>query len=347
MDKDLKSKTLAELKAIVASLGSKEYIAKYIFSFLHQHNINDINLMTTLSKDLRQKLTDDGFFISQLKIIEKLSDPDGTEKYLFQTTDNQKIESVLLDERDRKTICLSTQIGCRLGCKFCATGYLKFQRNLTAGEIADQVIKISEDSGCKINNIVFMGMGEPFANYENTLTAVRILADPAGKNIGIRKQTISTVGLTEGIRKLADEEIYPRLAVSLHAADDELRKQIVPAANKYPLSQILDAAKFYQKKTGRRITIEYCMIDNLNDSSDCARKLIQILKGLKVGVNLIEYNPHPGCDFKPSPQHRIKAFKDTLMQAGIETIIRFRRGRSIKAACGQLGADRIPNKSNS
>jgi 23S rRNA (adenine2503-C2)-methyltransferase len=341
MDKDLKNKTLAELKTIVAGLGGKEYVAKYIFSFLHQHNINDISQMTTLSKELRQKLIDDGFFISQLKILEKFSDPDGTVKYLFETCDGQNIESVLLDESGRKTVCLSTQIGCRLGCRFCATGYLKFARNLTAGEIAEQVIKISADSGCKINNIVFMGMGEPLDNYENTIKTVRILADPAGKNIGIRRQTISTVGLPDGIKKLADEEIYPRLAVSLHAPDDDLRKQLVPAANKYPLPELLKAMKLYQKKTDRRITIEYCMMDGVNDHPDFALGLMQLLRGLHVSVNLIEYNPHPGCDFKPSPQDRIKTFKDILMQAGIETIIRFRRGRSIKAACGQLGADRI------
>jgi 23S rRNA (adenine2503-C2)-methyltransferase len=344
---DIKSKTLAELKTIVASLGAKEYLAKYIFGFLHQHNINDIGLMTTLSKDLRQKLIDGGFFISQLKIVEKLCDPDGTVKYLFQTEDGQNIESVLLDENGRKTICLSTQIGCRLGCRFCATGYLKFARNLTAGEIAEQVIKISADSGCKINNIVFMGMGEPLDNYENTIKTVRILADPAGKNIGIRRQTISTVGLPDGIKKLADEEIYPRLAVSLHAPDDELRKQIVPVANKYPMARLLNAMKLYQKKTKRRITIEYCMLAGVNDSPDLALKLVQVLKGLHASVNLIEYNPHPGCNFEPSPRDRIKAFKDILMQAGFEAIIRFRRGTSINAACGQLGADRIPNKSNS
>jgi 23S rRNA (adenine2503-C2)-methyltransferase len=341
MDKDLKSKTPAELGAIIAEYGGKSYFAKYIFTFLHQHNINDINLFTTLPKELRTKLSDNGYFISQLKIVEKLTDPDGTVKYLFETADGQKIESVLLDETDRKTICLSTQVGCRLGCKFCATGYLKFQRNLTAGEIIDEVIKISADSNCKINNLVYMGMGEPLDNYENTLKAVRILADQSGKKIGIRRQTISTVGLPAGIKKLANEDIYPRLAVSLHAADNNLRKQIVPAANKYPLPQLISAMKYYQQKTDRRITIEYCMIDGVNDSPDLARKLIQFLKGLHASVNLIEYNPHPGCDFKSSPQSRMKTFKDILMQGGIETIIRFRRGRSIKAACGQLGADRI------
>ena len=258
---DLKNKTLAELKTIIAGYGGKEYVSKYIFSFLHQHNVNDINLMTTLSKDMRQKLIDDGFFISQLKILDKLCDPDGTVKYLFETADSNKIESVLLDESGRKTICLSTQVGCRLGCKFCATGYLKFNRNLTAGEIIDQAGTISADSGCMINNIVYMGMGEPLDNYENTIKSVRILSDQSGRKIGIRRQTISTVGLTEGIRKLADEDIYPRLAVSLHAPIDDLRKQIVPAANKYPLPELLNAMKYYQEKTERRITIEYCMLD--------------------------------------------------------------------------------------
>jgi 23S rRNA (adenine2503-C2)-methyltransferase len=346
MDKDLKNRTLVELQSIIAGYGGKSYLSKYIFSFIHQHNINDINLLTTLPKEFRTKLTEDGFLISHLKTIEKLSDPDGTTKYLLETADGQKIESVLLDEHGRKTICVSTQVGCRLGCKFCATGYIKFQRNLTAGEIVDQVITISADSECKINNIVYMGMGEPFENYDNTLKAVRILADPAGKNIGIRRQTISTVGLPDGIKKLADEDIYPRLAVSIHAADDDLRKQIVPAANKYPMPQLLAAMRLYNQKTARRITIEYCMIAGINDNLDCAQDLIQLLRGLHASVNLIEYNPHPGADFKPAQREMIKTFKDILMQAGIETIIRFRRGTGIKAACGQLGADRISKKTD-
>jgi 23S rRNA (adenine2503-C2)-methyltransferase len=341
MPMDLKNKTITELNSIIAQLGGKSYLAKYIFTFIHQHNVNDINLMTTLPKELRAKLIEVGFYISKLKILEKLSDPDGTVKYLLETSDGHKIESVLLDENDRKTICLSTQIGCRLGCKFCATGYLKFERNLTAGEILDQAGAICTDSNCKINNLVYMGMGEPLENYENTLLAVRIFADQSGKQIGIRRQTISTVGLPDGIRKLADEDIYPRLAVSLHAPSDDLRKQIVPVANKYPMRELLAAMKYYNEKTERRITIEYCMIDGVNDSPDLADKLIQILRPLHASVNLIEYNPHPGADFKPADRDRIKMFKDILMQAGYETIIRFRRGTKIKAACGQLGADRI------
>lgn len=342
MDKDLKSNTLTQLQQIIETLGGKKYLAKYIFSFLHIHNISDIDLITPLPKELRTKLKDAGFFISQLKIDEKLTDPDGTIKYLFQTADGNKIESVLLEETNRKTICLSTQIGCRLGCKFCATGFLKFERNLTAGEIVDQANTISADSDCKINNLVYMGMGEPLDNLDNTLKAVRILSDQSGKKIGIRRQTISTVGLPDGIRKLADEDIFPRLAVSLHAADDNLRKQIVPAAGKYPLSELIKSMKYYQQKTDRRITIEYCMINNVNDSLDNARKLIRLLTGLHVSFNLIEYNPHlAASDFQPSPKQRIKSFKDFLMQSGFEAIIRYRRGTKIKAACGQLGADRI------
>jgi len=346
MEKDLKCKTPAELKDIIARYGGKEYLSKYVFTYLHQHNVNDINLMTTLPKDMRQRLIDDGFFIEQLKIAEKLSDPDGTVKYLFETSDGQKIESVQLDENGRKTICISTQVGCRLGCKFCATGALGFVRNLTAGEIIDQVSAICSDSGCKVNNVVFMGMGEPLENYDNTLRAVRIFAAETGKQIGVRRQTISTVGLPDEIRKLADEDIHPRLAVSLHSADDGVRKGIVPVANKYSLKELLSAMKYYNQKTGRRITIEYCMIDGVNDSLDLARKLIHYIKPLKASVNLIEYNPHPGSDFQPAGRDKIKAFKDLVMQAGFEAIIRFRRGQSINAACGQLGADRISQKTN-
>ncbi|OHB60724.1 MAG: 23S rRNA (adenine(2503)-C(2))-methyltransferase [Planctomycetes bacterium GWF2_42_9] len=344
MDKDLKTKTPEELTEIVVEYGGKQYVAKYVFTYLHQHNINDINLMTTLSKDMRKKFIDDGYYITQLKIEDKLSDPDGTVKYLFETPDGNKIESVLLDENGRKTICVSTQVGCRLGCKFCATGALGFVRNLTAGEIIDEVSAICVDSGCKVNNVVYMGMGEPLENYDNTLRAVRIFASDIGKQIGFRRQTISTVGIPEGIKKLADEDIFPRLAVSLHAADENVRKEIVPAANKYSLKELSTAMKYYNEKTGRRITIEYCMIDGINDSFELARKLIQFARPLKAGINLIEYNPHPGSDFQPANRDQIKTFKDMLMQAGFETIIRFRRGQSIKAACGQLGADRLTKK---
>lgn len=340
MNKDLKSQTLDELKKMVTDFSQKTYLAKYIFSFIHQKVIGDIDSITALSKVFRSELADAGYYISQLKTIEKLTDPDGTAKYLFELSDGGRIETVLLDDEGRKTVCISSQVGCRLGCVFCATGYLKFERNLTAGEIVDQVIVAGKDEG-KINNVVFMGMGEPFDNYDEVIKAVRILSDQAGLNIGIRRQTISTCGIIEGIAALAKEKIYPRLAVSLHAVNDTLRKRIMPIANEYPLKSLIKELRNYQKKTSRRVTIEYCMIKNLNDSVSIAKQLIELLRALRAHVNLIEYNPHPGCDFQASEPATTKAFKDILMAAGIETIIRFRRGRSINAACGQLGAERI------
>ena len=339
----MKSQTLNELKRIVANFSRKSYLAKYIFSFIHQKAINGIDDITALPKAFRAELAEAGWYISQLKTIEKLTDPDGTAKYLFELCDSGKIEAVLLNDKGRKTACISSQVGCRLGCVFCATGYLKFERNLTAGEIVDQVIVIAKDYG-KINNVVFMGMGEPLENYDEVIKAVKILGDQTGLSIGIRKQTISTCGITPGIAKLADEKIYPRLAVSLHTADAALRKKIMPIANKYPLAELIKQLRKYKEKTGRRVTLEYCMIKGLNDSPAAAAELIKLLTGLQVHINLIEYNPHPGCDFKASEQETIKKFRDILMKSGIETIIRFRRGRSIKAACGQLGAERIKRR---
>ena len=340
MNKDLKNKTLDELRIIVTDFGKKPYLAKYIFSFIHQKAVNNIDDISTLPKDFRAGLAEAGYYISQLKTVEKLTDPDGTVKYLFELSDGGKIEAVLLEDKGRKTVCISCQVGCRLGCVFCATGYIKFERNLTAGEIVDQVLVASKDYG-KINNVVFMGMGELLDNYDEVIKAVRILADQAGMNIGIRKQTISTCGITPGIAKLADEEIFPRLAVSLHAVNDTLRKRIMPIANKYPLADLIKQLRKYKEKTGRRVTLEYCMIKGLNDNKAAAGKLIELLAGLPVHVNLIKYNPHPGCDFRSSEPATLREFRDVLMKAGIETIIRFRRGRSIKAACGQLGAERI------
>ncbi|MCD4830736.1 MAG: 23S rRNA (adenine(2503)-C(2))-methyltransferase RlmN [Anaerohalosphaeraceae bacterium] len=336
----MKNKTISQLQEIIIAFGGKAYQGPVAFNFIHQKFARSLDEFTTLKKDLRASLVSGGYFLSNLKVAEKLCDPDGTEKYLFTLSDGNNIETVLLRESDRNTICISCQVGCKLGCKFCATGFLKFQRDLTAGEIVDQVIKIAADAG-KINNIVFMGMGEPMYNYDNCLKAVWILTDPKGLNIGIRKQTISTCGLPDGIRALAEEDIYPRLAVSLHAASDTLRKKLMPIASKHPMAELVSAMRYYQQKTSRRITIEYCMIKCLNDSLSDAQALAALLRPLRANVNLIEYNPHPGCDFQGSSSRAIKAFKDTLMQSGVETIVRYRRGRNIKAACGQLGADRI------
>lgn len=354
MNKDLKDKTLEELEQIVVEMGQKKYLAKYIFHFIYIEGAREISQITPLSKDFRGRLAERGYYISELSIQKKLADKDGTIKYVFSLADGSRIETVLLRDDGRRTLCVSTQVGCALGCVFCATAKLGFHRNLNAGEIVDQVNIVVRDASCvaranyairnthdagRINNIVYMGMGEPLLNYNAVLKSVRILNHPSGKNIGIRHITISTCGIVPGIKKLANEDIAPRLAVSLNAPTDTLRTQLMPINVKYPIADLLKAVRFYQNKTGQRVTFEYVLIKGLNDSAEHARMLIKLLSELVRNVNLIEHNPHPGCGFVGSDGRGIKQFASILERAGIETTVRYRMGRGIKAACGQLGAD--------
>ncbi len=405
MNKDLKDKTLSELEQIVVNLGQtcgelvepKKYLAEYIFHFIHAKDATDISKITPLSKDFRGRLAEQGYYISQLSILKKLTDKDGTTKYAFALGDGSSIEMVFLMDspreidlhgrnkptmrvgnisrgKDRKTLCVSTQAGCAMGCTFCATARIKLRRNLTAAEIVDQVNIVETLNGCdarlverltlnasplrrsgyegrtdtsrandrrntRITNVVYMGMGEPLLNYNNVVKSVRILNHPTGKNIGIRHLTISTCGIVPGIKKLANEDIQPRLSVSLNAPNDALRTQLMPINVKYPIAELLRAVRFYQERTGQRVTFEYVLIKGLNDSTEHARRLAKLLSGFMRNVNLIEHNPHPGCGYVGSGSKRIKQFASILEQAGIETTIRFRMGRGIKAACGQLGAD--------
>ena len=343
MDKDLKNNTLSEIGNIVEKHGRKKYLAKYIFSFIHCKGAAGISDITPLDKGFRSELTGQGYYISNLKAVRILEDPEGTKKYLFEMGDGNRIETVLLLDGDRKTLCVSTQAGCSINCTFCATAKLKFQRNLTSAEIVDQVIVAEADNG-KINNVVYMGMGEPLLNYQAVLKSVRILNDPQGKNIGIRHFTISTCGEVKGIRKLAEEDVRPRLAISLNAPTDALRSKIMPINKKYPIAALLEAVKYYQMETAERVTFEYVLIKDTNDSTLHAQMLTKLLRYVKCNVNLIEYNPHPHCLFEASDRTTIKRFTQVLEEAEIETTIRFKRGRKIKAACGQLGADMMENK---
>ena len=367
MDKDLKSNTLEELEYLVAGFEQKNYIAGYIFSFIHVRGVKDIDSITPLSKPFRSRLAEQGYYISQLETADKLTDPDGTIKYVFGLPastrfgeagpDGNRIESVLLFDPvkskrfpglspgnskgisqgdDRCTLCVSTQEGCSMGCVFCATGRLGLIRNLTAGEITDQVNIIGAEN--KISNIVFMGMGEPLANYEAVLKAVRILNHPKGKNIGIRHLTISTCGIPKGIERLADEDIKPRLAISLNAPTDAIRQKLMPITKKYPLERLFSAVAFYQRRTHNRVTFEYVLIKDVNDTVLHAQMLIKRLRGVLCNVNLIEYNPHSGCEMQPSENEAIERFANVLTEAGFETTVRRKMGRTIKAACGQLGA---------
>lgn len=342
---DLKDKTLGELEKIAVELGQRQYQAKYIFQFIHAKNISDISQITTLSKVFRQELVEKGYFISKITTLEKQIDKDKTAKYLFQLNDGERIETVLLHDGRRKTLCVSTQAGCNMSCAFCATGKIKCKRNLIAGEIADQVNAVEADAG-EINNIVYMGMGEPLLNYANVIRSVEILNHPEGKNIGIRHITISTCGIIPMIEKLANEERQPRLAISLNAPEHALRTKIMPINIKYPLDELMKAVIHYQEKTGQRVTFEYVMIKDLNDSPKYANMLIRLLRNISCNVNLIEYNPHPDCVFKGSGSAAIKEFASILDQAGIETTTRFRMGREIKAACGQLGSGWLKKHGN-
>jgi len=340
MSRDLKDKTPGELGQIVESLGGKKYLAGYIFNFIHTKDAGDISEITPLSKAFREQLAGRGYFISMLSILNKLTDKDGTAKYAFALGDGGRIETVLLLDDKRRTLCVSTQVGCAMGCAFCATGKLKFQRNLTAGEIVDQVNFVQKDAG-RISNVVYMGMGEPLANYAAVVKSLEILNHPKGKNIGVRHITVSTCGLAPAIRRLASENVQPRLAISLNAATDDLRKKLMPVNARYPIAELLEAVRFYQDKTRQRVTFEYVLIKDLNDSAGHAKMLVKLLSGLSCNVNLIEHNPFPTCKYIGSGSARIREFAAVLDDAGIETTVRFRMGRNIKAACGQLGADWI------
>jgi 23S rRNA (adenine2503-C2)-methyltransferase len=373
VEKDLKSKTIAQLERLLVGLGQAKYLAGYIFGAIQTRGVADISAITTLSKPLRAKLVEEGYYISKLEVADKLTDPDGTVKFVFSLPDGGRIESVLLFDEDRRTLCVSTQVGCAMGCVFCATGKLGFARNLTAGEIVDQLNAVESGIEQRVSNIVFMGMGEPLANYEAVLDAVRILNHPAGRHIGIRHLTISTCGLAEGIERLADENIQPRLAISLNAPTDAIRAKLMPITKRYSLNRLFAAVVLYQHKTRNRVTFEYCLIKGVNDTVLHAQMLVKRLRQVMCNVNLIEYNPvRPLADragehlnsgtgenatrrgprfeqlrstaqllnLQPSSKEAIERFAGVLKDAGIETTIRLKMGQTIKAACGQLGARR-------
>ena len=315
MSKDLKEKTFSELEKIVTELGQKKFLAGYIFNFIHEKNASEISQISPLSKSFREQLVNQGYIISKLTLAKKLTSQDKTAKYLFTLEDGKQIETVLLHDGKRKTLCISTQVGCDMNCLFCATGRIKFKRNLSAGEIVDQVNSVEADAG-KISNIVYMGMGEALLNYDSVTKSVRILNHAKGKNIGIRHLTVSTCGIVPGIKKLAKEELHPRLAVSLNAPEDELRTKLMPVNAKYPLDDLFKAIRLYQDSTRRRITFEYILLDEVNDSPGQARQLAHLVAGLNCHINLIAANKTLG-DLRPSNQDKILAFAEELKRLRI------------------------------
>ncbi len=342
---------LEELTAHLAEIGEPKFRAKQIYQWVYVHGATDFAQMTNLSKDLRTRLAEK-FSLTRPKIVTEQISKDKTHKWLLEFADGQRIETVYIPEADRGSVCISTQVGCAVGCTFCHTGSQKITRNLTAGEIVSQFMVARDvyqewpstsQENRLISNIVVMGMGEPLHNVDNVIAALKLLTDGDGIAISKRKVTLSTSGIVPNMLRIA-KETGVKLAVSLHAPNNEKRSQIMPINKRYPIEEILQACQEYQKiVTSRFITFEYLMLDGINDSLDDARQLIDLMKKFKIGAkfNLIPFNPWPGCPYKPSSNNRVHAFAKELEKAGFAAPIRIARGQDILAACGQLKSKKL------
>jgi len=337
---DLKDLTVDELENLAEDLVDKRFPGRQLFTWIHRQNVTDFSGMTNLSKEFRSLLSD-RHIVGRAEIEQvQTSELDGTRKLLLRLADGQRIETVWIPSTSRSTICVSSQVGCALGCRFCFTGKMKFRRDLTAGEIVEQIYSIrsilAPDEDFK--NIVYMGMGEPFLNYDNVLKSVEMLMSDYGLGIAQKRITVSTVGVIPGIYRLADSGLKIMLAVSLHAATDELRNSIVPANKKYPLKDLFPALKHYTERTGERLTFEYCLIGGINDSIECAKDLVKFIHDIPCKINLISYNPAPGMpkEFKRPTADSVENFKEYLYPRCPAVTIRKSRGADILAACGQL-----------
>lgn len=336
--KNLKSYTYNELEALVRNeLGEPSFRAKQIFEWLYR-GADSFDEMSNLSKSLRERL-DAAYTAGNLKIEQKfVSRIDETRRYLLKLEDGNYIESVLMKYHHGYTICVSSQVGCAMGCRFCASTRNGKARNLSAGEIIGQVMTVQKDLGERISNIVMMGIGEPLDNYDEVLKFLEIVNHPSGLNIGHRHITLSTCGLVPKIKDLADRQLQITLSVSLHAADDETRSEIMPVNRRYSISQLMEACRYYIKKTNRRISFEYTLISGVNDNSAEAEKLLKLLHGMLCHVNLIPVNPVKETGFKQGSRAKIEEFQRILESGGISATIRREMGADISAACGQLRA---------
>ncbi len=335
MKKNIKDYNLDDLKNLMLEIGEKPYRAEQIFQWIFKENVTSFDDMTNLSKELRDKLKEN-FDLHVFNIITKQESKDGTKKYLFDVLDGNAIESVLMEYKHGKTICVSTQIGCKMGCKFCASTGVPFIRNLTAGEIVEQLLAIERDENIKISNLVFMGIGEPLDNYDNVMQAIKLLNNQKGINMGARHISLSTSGLVPKIYKLADENLQCTLSISLHAASDEKRSSMMPVNDVYNIEKLMEACKYYIEKTNRRISFEYALAKENNDNLDDAKELVKLLKGILCHVNLIPINKIENGKFAKSTNENIIKFRDYLNSKGIVATIRRELGSDIDAACGQL-----------
>ena len=333
--KDIENLTFAELKAELESWGEPAYRARQVLEWVYQKGAESFAAMTDLPKGLRQRLEDE-FWLGVLELTEQLRSKDGTEKFLFRLCDGQRIETVLIPSGSRRTLCLSTQVGCKFACAFCASGAGGFKRNLVPSEMLGQVRFLRHRLDVRLTNFVFMGMGEPLDNLDNLVRTVRIMNAPEGMGIAARRITISTVGIVPAIEKLENLGLQVSLSLSLHATTDELRSRLLPVNRKYPLAELIKAGAHYARATGRMITIEYILISGLNDTDADARRLASLARKLRAKINLVPYSPGCGAGFAPSPGPRQEAFLQTLESLGVGATVRRSKGGDIRAACGQL-----------
>ncbi len=340
-EKDIKGLMLSELKKFLVKEGFPSFRAKQIFYWMYQQNVISFQEMTNLPKNILNWV-DSVFTLEQMKCIKIQKSRDGSEKFLFQLNDGQLIESVLIRNSKRNTICLSSQVGCLWNCLFCASGKDGFKRNLLTGETVEQVLSVQRLSKETIHNIVFMGMGEPFDNYDQVMKSIRIINSQEGINIGARKITISTCGIVPGILKLIEQPLQVELSISLHAADEKTRSVLMSVNNKYPLKELMDACRNYVRKKNRQVTFEYLMLRGINDSVELANKLCRLIKDFDAKVNLIVYNTiHNHISLLPSDEQTISIFQKKLKENRIPATIRHSRGQDINAACGQLRSEHI------
>ena len=333
---DIKSMNLTELTAYVTESGEKPFRAKQLYQWMHQKLSPSIDEMSNLSNAFKEKLKNDCTYTALHQIDVQISKQDGTRKYLFQLEDGNVIESVLMRYKFGNSVCISSQVGCRMGCRFCASTLDGLERNLTPSEILDQIYAIERDTEEKVSNLVVMGTGEPMDNYDNVVRFIHLLTDEHGKNLSQRNITVSTCGIVPKIKSLAEEGLQITLALSLHAPNQTKRLELMPIANKYDIHEAVDACRYYFEKTGRRVTFEYSLVAGVNDSEEDAAQLSALIDGINCHINLIPVNPIKERDYVQSTKEAITAFKNKLEKYGKNVTIRREMGRDIDGACGQL-----------
>lgn len=341
---DIKSLSPEELKALAVSLGEKPFRGKQLYEWMHKKLVFDYEEMTSLSKAFREKLQENCRLVSLKPLEIQTSKIDGTQKYLFALDDGNVVESVLMKYKHGNSVCISSQVGCRMGCRFCASAIGGWTRNLSPSEMLDQIYKIQRLSGERVSNVVVMGTGEPLDNYDNLLRFLHMLSDENGLNISQRNITVSTCGIVPRMYDLAQEKLQITLAISLHASTQEKRETLMPIAKKYSIGEVLDACRNYFDQTGRRLTFEYSLVGGKNDSQEDADQLAKLLRGLHCHVNLIPVNPIKERDFVQSDKKVIEKFQNKLEKYQINVTIRREMGRDIDGACGQLRKRYISKK---